>query len=892
MPEIEPEVEPWGNSRWHTEQCQLPDIVVSATGIHCGACNRTPNMPEMLARQREEEGFRTFPPDEPYGAMDLFWPSTVPYAGGTRMRSADYGGLFGVDFGEMDEDWDPIYPEALQANEIRLLRLDAAEDPDTPIHLSLEAHNERYPEYEATSYTWGGEDGDNARCWPVYVGPYWDVLLQTKNCRDMLTFLRPNDGVTFNRVLWVDAICINQNDNNERASQVAQMRQIYKRCRRVVVYLGPDVATSPSQAYPLRRSFEEVATLRPSSDLKQFFDSDNSSLLGSLLQRRYFGRVWVIQELLLARQVVIQVGDLEVLIDASSRPSLLQRQKDEPGYSWEDTAAPWMQFAAQGRFMDLSIAELLELTNRSTCSDPRDKVFGLLGLIQEDDRVPIPDYSLSLGHVLAGIAAHCVLSDRSPELFCNAAGYEAHCQSPSWIPAWDQFLPLHDAAQVPARKWSSGPSAAEVQEINTRFCQLFSSPYSRLFDVNTEMKQGNPEHVILCQEQGGGDTPMVRDRIPWHKNAVVHPSTAALTLNLTHLGTIPAYLEVHHKLDGMTSYRITTGNGNEALQPAKLRDGSVAMYILSRRPELEKVLKPLDHIFILDRPDKPPLFLILRPCNTPDGSFSLITSCHHVLFELSRAAMHFAIRWTGKTQSVFLFDIQRSFDQAMSDMDSHYKATGATGSNVVRCPFPGIEGCRHAEWLALLHGRLYSRVYPEAYCGMASNDFRLRLQMIDAYISHVHPRFEPQKHVHPDQSKAVLSLRVAPSNREGIFKPGGLLFMFPHRAYASEVSGRSAWPWDTDKTNPPSRVDTCELDQDRRDEDIYIYAFDSDLHAAFWTMLTNSMFFDISHTVAEIGGDGGSLPRRECLFWAYPRLPWQLVDAFGTTGSLFRVTIS
>jgi hypothetical protein len=79
------------------------------------------------------------------------------------------------------------------------------------------------PEYETVSYTWGGEEGDSSLCKPIFLGPYWDVLFQTRNCWDMLKLLRPREGF---RMVWVDAICINQRDKEEREDQVAKMGRI------------------------------------------------------------------------------------------------------------------------------------------------------------------------------------------------------------------------------------------------------------------------------------------------------------------------------------------------------------------------------------------------------------------------------------------------------------------------------------------------------------------------------------------------------------------------------------------------------------------------------------------------------------------------------------------
>ncbi|KAF2187965.1 hypothetical protein K469DRAFT_99468 [Zopfia rhizophila CBS 207.26] len=98
----------------------------------------------------------------------------------------------------------PVY-RALGAHEFRLASLSAVNDSHYPIHLVLETfQHDECPEYEKVSYTWGGESGDSTQCCPIYVGEYWDVLLQTSNCQSMLRYLRCQKNT---RVVWMDAIC-------------------------------------------------------------------------------------------------------------------------------------------------------------------------------------------------------------------------------------------------------------------------------------------------------------------------------------------------------------------------------------------------------------------------------------------------------------------------------------------------------------------------------------------------------------------------------------------------------------------------------------------------------------------------------------------------------------
>ncbi|KAK1706949.1 heterokaryon incompatibility protein-domain-containing protein, partial [Colletotrichum acutatum] len=144
--------------------------------------------------------------------------------------------------------------------EFRLAVLYAAGDKGKsyPIHVDLELHKDtHFPDYDAVSYTWGDENSDAERCQPVYVGDHWDIIFQTKNCCDMLRYLRSSRGM---KLLWVDAICIDQNNTDERATQVAKMNQIYSRCSQVWAWMSSDLVSDNLEGLPERRWLHELGT--------------------------------------------------------------------------------------------------------------------------------------------------------------------------------------------------------------------------------------------------------------------------------------------------------------------------------------------------------------------------------------------------------------------------------------------------------------------------------------------------------------------------------------------------------------------------------------------------------------------------------------------------------
>jgi len=357
-----------------------------------------------------------------------------------------------------------------------------------------------------------------------------------------------------------------------------------------------------TQPYPIRRNLEEVGTLHASSSSQtgQLFDDAGKLHLGQLLRCRYFSRVWIIQELLLARRVVIPFGDIEVSLEPPSLQALL-KENGSSGYKWEETEAPWLQHATQGQFTEFDILQLLRLTASSRSGDPRDKIFGLLGLLRVGRGTLYPDYRLSLGHVLAGISSHCILAARSLNILYSAAGATAGRDYPSWMPLWTQLWGLSTTSVGHERCLASlGHTPDTVNSLLARslFCNVLDGP--RVHGMKPLSGGYSCDNGMPPVSLG----PLVRQLIPWHDGTTIGASTGALTINLTHLSRIPAELE-HYKVVGKATVYRVRGASN------------YFMHVVSRNPGLAALIQPLDCVFKLD-PDIPGAQLIY-----------LILRCHH-----------------------------------------------------------------------------------------------------------------------------------------------------------------------------------------------------------------------------------------------------------------------
>ncbi|KAK8018866.1 heterokaryon incompatibility protein-domain-containing protein [Apiospora marii] len=247
------------------------------------------------------------------------------------------------------------------------------------------------PPYEALSYAWG--DLTQTELIQVVTAKQGHndspeaQLSITVGCADALRRLRSG---TATRTLWVDSICINQSLVPERNQQLQLMPRIYSSASRVVIYLGESSGADGSDAIMdwLREIHE------PSDDSSDHVPEPNLGVLREFLGRRWFTRVWVLQEIRLARQATVVCGEREVAWDAFRELRDWQRNNRVsigPHRAW--TLPYTVQSLASdptGPFLPPYPARLLRLlvdTRDLGATDERDKLFAILPLLAwESDR--------------------------------------------------------------------------------------------------------------------------------------------------------------------------------------------------------------------------------------------------------------------------------------------------------------------------------------------------------------------------------------------------------------------------------------------------------------------------------------------------------------------------
>ncbi|KAF2474382.1 HET-domain-containing protein [Lindgomyces ingoldianus] len=378
-------------------------------------------------------------------------------------------------------------PIDLGGPSFRLIRLFKGEDG--PIQCELFdawLHDaEEIMEYEALSYTWGGTEK------PYEVEINKKRMSVTDNLSLALRHLRYQHQ---DRILWIDAICIDQENDKERGHQVQQMASIYKRAERVIIWLGGATAETDLILRFMNRLEEErikhACNKWKSSD-KRWSDiwSSVQPLLGdvqddlmfrqrkglaSLLGRSWFRRVWIIQEVANARAAEVVCGTKSVSARIFALiPSLVGMTPDVhcqavldimPGSSRNNSW--WSQ--------KRDLHTLLLKFNASEASDPRDIIYALLGISSDGHNTDtlVPNYEKSV-----------------QEAICDTISFLLHyhdCESPiNCLPRWTlaEFLQNLESLSNAVFDWAIEGSHRGIVELLM---------HREDVDVNWKGKSGRP----------------------------------------------------------------------------------------------------------------------------------------------------------------------------------------------------------------------------------------------------------------------------------------------------------------------------------------------------------------------------------------------------------------
>ncbi|KAH7061663.1 heterokaryon incompatibility protein-domain-containing protein [Paraphoma chrysanthemicola] len=396
-----------------------------------------------------------------------------------------------------------VYQARLLGRNIRILELSPkASNGELQCRL-IETPLDDVPPYQALSYVWG----DPTIREPIWCnGQRMDV---TTNLANALRRLRPlqseiglkyaNDDATnprcgdddsatsshaSTRWVWADAICINQNDMVERSSQVQLMREVYSKATEVAIWLGSDperharnafaaiewiarfLSTYGKLASGLRKegikwnnqgrgyfTFEVCGALLKSKSIENPWPS-----LHALFVVQYWTRIWCVQEVYLAPKQILYFGTEKIdgksfsdFTDWWAREDYRHARGGGPhtkeqiamqnsGISQAHTTFNHQSLNAKDLFL------VCEQFNNLDATNPRDKVYGVLGLwrpLSASHRPIDVDYNKSVAEVYTDVAIQAIC-DRKDLLVLRLVDHDTNRNFaeddgfPSWVPRFDR----------------------------------------------------------------------------------------------------------------------------------------------------------------------------------------------------------------------------------------------------------------------------------------------------------------------------------------------------------------------------------------------------------------------------------------------------------------------
>lgn len=346
------------------------------------------------------------------------------------------------------------------SREIRLLSLLPGVSAD---EIEIQLHHDvldvsQPPEYEAVSYAWGSTENPASIKVRDFSSEEAQTMLITENLFSALQHLRSEDSV---RVLWVDAICIDQKNVAERSDQVAIMGDIFRYASRVKAWLGPEEQDSAHAMQYINELSSQVSVdwviyeikLKETSGTRAELSNGRPSLIQDsrdltavhhLIMRSWFERLWIIQEITLGgtRGILLCGNDSiswQNFLDAIlcifilAEGALLGNHLRTRFFTRCAMIHRLAQIGLYGRILNLR-TQLAQ----SKCSDPRDRIYGALNIIHNDgQKLDLrPDYSKSVAEVYQHTTTRWIEYYRRLDILSSCQLVKVPTDIPSWVPDW------------------------------------------------------------------------------------------------------------------------------------------------------------------------------------------------------------------------------------------------------------------------------------------------------------------------------------------------------------------------------------------------------------------------------------------------------------------------
>ncbi len=376
------------------------------------------------------------------------------------------------------------YPELKELRQIRLLQVSGEQGSGRMLGKFTVVSLDSLPvEYKAVSYSWGYPQSTEE----VWFGKHKFLKVNPAAASMLRSVIALRDP----SYLWVDALCIDQNNLPEKGLQVRLMRDVFRSAKQVVVWLGDPSADSSLAMEFIVTLMHAIQTLYRTGQpvtvesVTQSESCEHPSFrweaLNNLLERPLFERVWVIQELVVASDAMMICGPATVnwsflavvvtIMSAKGLQKLLRLRPDGDipvGANGEMGVVATFGIKSR-RNAGTKVTLQYNLLNcyQYKSTDPRDKVYALLGMSDDAaDEELDPKYDAPAEVCFANISRHIMARDSSLGLL-HAAGTglpRSMPDLPSWAPDWScvpQTTILGAIAETTGYR-SSGTTTAKV----------------------------------------------------------------------------------------------------------------------------------------------------------------------------------------------------------------------------------------------------------------------------------------------------------------------------------------------------------------------------------------------------------------------------------------------
>jgi heterokaryon incompatibility protein (HET) len=348
----------------------------------------------------------------------------------------------------------------IQEGQIRLLRVTTNEDgsPSGTLKIVRLGHHD-CPSYKTLSYVWG----DPGRRWPIQVdGRYLQVLESLKPFMYLL-----QNRLSRNTWWWIDSICIDPQNLNERSYQIQLMGQIYRQSKETVVWLGPKSPDSDEAIDFLRYlskkrfQYSRVVKKDEKAQAKMMADAcvredkePHWDAVQELFARPWWTRVWTLQEFILSKEVVFYCGDKHLsrkLLDSSlfaiwlcSYATKLPVNKGSWSAAWSRRRLlQWYRHKDGRKLQDsgpMQLVSMLAYFSDHDSTIDHDRIYSLLGLAADSRKlVPSTSYECSVEEVYTQFVTNFIQAYNNLDIICFTQIFKDKTATPglpSWVPDW------------------------------------------------------------------------------------------------------------------------------------------------------------------------------------------------------------------------------------------------------------------------------------------------------------------------------------------------------------------------------------------------------------------------------------------------------------------------